>query len=59
MHEEILGQYEERKQTKFSIRFYYKATYLRCLELQARILAKCIQGELENMSRLWFGETFL
>ncbi len=45
----FLIQYEERKQTEIQHPvFGYKATYLRCLELQARILAKCIQGELEQ-----------
>jgi CRISPR-associated protein Cas1 len=45
----FLIQYEERKQTEIQHPvFGYKATYLRCLELQARILAKCVQGELER-----------
>lgn len=45
----FLLQYEERKQTEIQHPLFgYKATYLRCLELQARILAKCIQGELER-----------
>lgn len=45
----FLVQYEERKQTEIQHPvFEYKATYQRCLELQARILAKCIQGELER-----------
>ncbi|MBI3245611.1 MAG: type I-D CRISPR-associated endonuclease Cas1 [Deltaproteobacteria bacterium] len=44
----FLVQYEERKQTEIQHPvFEYKATYQRCFELQARILAKCIQGELE------------
>ncbi len=28
--------------------FGYKATYRRCIELQARLLAKCVTGELEE-----------
>lgn len=45
----FLIQYEERKQTEIQHPvFEYKATYQRCFELQARILAKCIQGELER-----------
>lgn len=45
----FLLQYEERKATEIHHPlFAYKATYQRCLELQARILAKCIQGELER-----------
>ena len=45
----FLVQYEERKQTEIQHPvFEYKATYQRCFELQARILAKCIQGELER-----------
>lgn len=44
----FLVQYEERKNTEIHHPvFEYKATYQRCFELQARILAKCIQGELE------------
>ena len=45
----FLVQYEERKQTEIQHPiFEYKATYQRCFELQARILAKTIQGELER-----------
>jgi CRISPR-associated protein Cas1 len=45
----FLLQYEERKQTEIQHPvFDYKATYQRCFELQARILAKCLQGELER-----------
>lgn len=45
----FLLQYEERKQTEIQHPvFEYKATYQRCFELQARILAKCIQGEIER-----------
>lgn len=45
----FLLQYEERKNTEIQHPvFEYKATYQRCFELQARILAKCIQGELER-----------
>ena len=45
----FLLQYEERKQTEIQHPiFEYKATYQRCFELQARILAKCLHGELER-----------
>ena len=45
----FLVQYEERKQTEMQHPvFAYRATYQRCFELQARILAKHIQGELEH-----------
>jgi len=45
----FLVQYEERKNTEIQHPlFEYTATYRRCFELQARILAKCIQGELER-----------
>ena len=45
----FLLHYEERKGTEIQHPiFEYKATYQRCFELQARILAKCIQGELER-----------
>jgi CRISPR-associated protein Cas1 len=45
----FLLQYEERKATEIQHPlFEYKATYQRCFELQARILAKCIHGELER-----------
>src|SRR5262245_29552239 len=45
----FLLQYEERRNTEIQHPlFEYKATYQRCFELQARILAKCIQGELER-----------
>jgi CRISP-associated protein Cas1 len=45
----FLLQYEERKQTEIQHPlFEYRATYQRCFELQARILAKYIQGELER-----------
>ena len=45
----FLLQYEERKRTEIQHPvFEYGATYQRCFELQARILAKCIQGELER-----------
>lgn len=45
----FLVQYEERKSTEIQHPvFEYAATYQRCFELQVRILAKCIQGELEK-----------
>jgi CRISP-associated protein Cas1 len=45
----FLLQYEERKGTEIQHPiFEYKATYQRCFELQARILAKYIQGELKR-----------
>ena len=45
----FLVQYEERKQTEIQHPvFAYRATYQRCFELQARILAKRIQGEIEQ-----------
>jgi len=45
----FLLQYEERKQTEVRHPlFEYPATYRRCFELQARILAKVIQGEIER-----------
>jgi CRISPR-associated protein Cas1 len=45
----FLVQYEERKQTEIQHPvFAYRATYQRCFELQARLLAKHIQGELER-----------
>jgi CRISPR-associated protein Cas1 len=45
----FLVQYEERKQTEIQHPiFAYRATYQRCFELQARILAKHIQGEIER-----------
>ena len=43
----FLTQYEERKNTEIQHPiFEYKATYLRCFELQARLLAKCLKGEI-------------
>ncbi len=45
----FLVQYEERKQTEVQHPvFTYRATYQRCFELQARILAKRVQGEIEQ-----------
>ncbi len=45
----FLAQYEVRKQTEIQHPvFTYRATYQRCFELQARILAKCVQGEIER-----------
>ncbi len=45
----FLVQYEERKQTEIQHPvFAYRVTYQRCFELQARILAKRIQGEIEQ-----------
>ncbi len=45
----FLQAYEERKrvEVKHPI-FGYKADYRRCLELQARILAKALRGEIER-----------
>lgn len=44
----FLLQYEERKNTEFKHPvFGYRITYQRCFELQARLLAKHIQGEIE------------
>lgn len=44
----FLLQYEERKNTEFKHPvFGYRMTYQRCFELQARLLAKHIQGEIE------------
>jgi CRISP-associated protein Cas1 len=31
--------------------FGYKASYQRCIELQARLLAKCVTGELEEEAK--------
>ena len=46
---QFLLQYEERKQTEFRHpTFGYRITYLRCFELQARLLAKHLQGELDT-----------
>ncbi|RMF87585.1 MAG: type I-D CRISPR-associated endonuclease Cas1 [Nitrospinota bacterium] len=45
---QFLLQYEERKQTEFKHPvFGYRITYQRCFELQARLLAKHIQGEID------------
>lgn len=45
----FLRAYEERKQTEFKHPvFDYKVTYQRCFELQARLLAKHLTGELEE-----------
>lgn len=45
---QFLLQYEERKNTEFKHPvFSYRITYQRCFELQARLLAKHIQGEIE------------
>lgn len=44
----FLLQYEERKNTEFKHPvFGYRITYQRCFELQARLLAKVLQGEIE------------
>lgn len=44
---QFLLQYEERKNTEFKHPvFGYQITYQRCFELQARLLAKHIQGEI-------------
>jgi len=46
---QFLLQYEERKNTEFKHPvFGYRITYQRCFELQARLLAKHIQGEIES-----------
>jgi CRISPR-associated protein Cas1 len=44
----FLLQYEERKNTEFKHPvFGYRITYQRCFELQARLLGKFLQGELD------------
>ena len=44
----FLLQYEERKATEIKHPlFEYRATYQRCFELQARLLAKYLQREVE------------
>jgi len=43
----FLLQYEERKNTEIQHPiFVYKASYQRCFELQARLLAKALKGEI-------------
>ena len=43
----FLVQYEERKNTEIQHPIFdYKVTYQRCFELQARLLAKYLQGEI-------------
>ncbi len=43
----FLTQYEERKNTEIQHPIFdYKATYLRCFALQARLLAKHLKGEI-------------
>lgn len=45
----FLLQYEERKHTQFKHPIFgYRITYLRCFELQARLLAKYLQHELNE-----------
>ncbi|MDW8278968.1 MAG: type I-D CRISPR-associated endonuclease Cas1d [Anaerolineales bacterium] len=45
----FLEKYEERMNTEITHPvFKYRATYRRCIELQARLLAKTIDGELET-----------
>jgi len=45
---QFLLQYEERKHTEFKHpTFGYRITYQRCFELQARLLAKHIQAEID------------
>jgi CRISPR-associated protein Cas1 len=45
----FLQQYEERKATEIKHPlFEYRVTYQRCFELQARLLAKYLQGEVES-----------
>jgi CRISPR-associated protein Cas1 len=44
----FLLQYEERKNTEFKHPIFgYHMTYQRCFELQARLLGKYLQGELD------------
>ena len=45
----FLMQYEERKNTEIQHPiFEYKASYQRCFELQARLLAKALKGEIAD-----------
>jgi CRISPR-associated protein Cas1 len=45
----FLLQYEERKHTEFKHPIFgYRMTYQRSFELQARLLAKCLQNELDE-----------
>jgi CRISP-associated protein Cas1 len=45
----FLLQYEERKNTEFKHPIFgYRMTYQRCFELQARLLAKFLQNELDQ-----------
>ncbi|NLH00068.1 MAG: CRISPR-associated endonuclease Cas1 [Chloroflexi bacterium] len=45
----FLGKFEERMSTEIAHPvFGYKATYRRCLELQARLLAKNLLGEIDH-----------
>lgn len=45
----FLQAYEERKRTEIKHPiFAYKADYRRCFELQARVLAKALSGEIER-----------
>lgn len=45
----FLTQYEERKHTEIQHPiFAYKASYQRCFELQARLLAKALKGEIAD-----------
>ncbi len=45
----FLEKFEERMETEiYHPVFKYRATYRRCLELQARLLAKAIDGEIEE-----------
>jgi CRISP-associated protein Cas1 len=49
----FLLQYEERKNTEFKHPvFGYRMTYQRCFELQARLLGKYLQGELDAYAPL-------
>jgi len=49
----FLRAFEERKQTEFKHPiFNYKVTYQKCFELQARILAKHLTGELDEYTPL-------
>jgi CRISP-associated protein Cas1 len=46
---QFLLQYEERKNTEFKHPIFgYRMTYQRCFELQARLLAKYLQRELDH-----------
>lgn len=45
----FLRQYEQRKRSEVKHPvFEYKATYIRCIQLQARLFGKWLQGEIEH-----------